>query len=154
MFFEFLLILNQHKMKSLKLWAIIITAITFSSCEALQKATNTTGSAFSLTGQWQMTSNNPENVLVGSTVTVAPVLSEARLSTMAGSGNCLRENDIIWKAIVADNVGGFTVSNLVSGCSGLNYQPARIYVINSNEIRLTGKNASGQDLTQLWKRVR
>ncbi|HSN61022.1 MAG TPA: hypothetical protein VLR49_08810 [Ferruginibacter sp.] len=141
-------------MKSFKIWAIIMIAITFSSCEALQKATNTTGSAFTLTGQWQMTSNIPENVLVGSTVTVAPVLSEARLSTMVGTGNCLRENDITWKAIAGNNVGGFTVSNLVSGCSGLNYQPASIYVINNNEIRLTGKNASGQDLTQLWKRIK
>jgi hypothetical protein len=73
---------------------------------------------------------------------------------LVGTGNCLRQNDVTWKSIVADNAGGFTISNLVSGCSGLNYQPASIYVINNNEIRLTGKNASGQDATQLWKRVK
>ena len=140
-------------MKSFKYLAIIIAAITLISCEAIQKATNSTGSAFTLTGKWQLTSNIPENILVGSTVTVAPVLSEARITAMVGTGNCMRENDIIWKIIISDNVGGFTLSNLVSGCSGLNYQPAAIYIINSNEIRLTGKNASGQDITQLWKRV-
>ncbi len=140
-------------MKSFKYLAIIFAAISLISCEAIQKATNSTGSAFTLTGKWQLTSNIPENILVGSTVTVAPVLSEARITAMVGTGNCMRENDIIWKAIISDNVGGFTLSNLVSGCSGLNYQPAVIYIINSNEIRLTGKNASGQDITQLWKRV-
>ena len=140
-------------MKSFKYLAIIFAAISLISCEAIQKATNSTGGAFTLTGKWQLTSNIPENILVGSTVTVAPVLSEARITAMVGTGNCMRENDIIWKAIISDNVGGFTLSNLVSGCSGLNYQPAVIYIINSNEIRLTGKNASGQDITQLWKRV-
>jgi hypothetical protein len=140
-------------MKSLRIWAVALIAISFASCEAIQKATNSTGSDFTLTGQWQLTSNSPDNVLVGSKVTVAPFVSEARITSLAGSGNCLRENDVTWKAIAADNAGGFSVSNLVGGCNGLNYQPANIYVINNNEIRLTGKNVSGQDATQLWKRV-
>jgi hypothetical protein len=141
-------------MKSLRVWALILTAISFSSCEAIQKATNSTGSAFTLTGQWQLTSNSPENVLVGSKVTVAPFVSEARITTLASTGNCLRENDVTWKSITADKAGGFNLSNLVSGCNGLNYQPANIYVINNDEIRLTGKNVNGQDATQLWKRVK
>lgn len=141
-------------MKSFKIWAIVIAAISLTSCEAIQKATNSTGSAFTLTGQWQLTSNQPDNVLVGSKVTVTPLVSEGRITTLSGTGNCLRENDITWKNIAADNAGGFNINNLVSGCSGLNYQPAAIYVINSNEIRLTGKNASGQNATQLWKRVK
>ena len=141
-------------MKSLKIWAILVIAISLVSCGAVQKATNSTGSAFTLTGQWQLTGNSPENVLVGSKITVAPFVSEARITTLAAPGNCLRENDVTWKAITADAAGGFTISNLVSGCNGLNYQPANIYVINNNEIRLTGKNANGQDATQLWKRVK
>lgn len=140
-------------MKSLKIFAVLFTAITLFSCEALQKATNSTGSAFSLTGKWQLTSNVPDNVLVGSTVTVAPLVSEGMITYLAGTGNCLRVNDVNWKSIAADNMGGFNISNLVSGCSGFNYQPAKIYVINNNEIRLTGRNASGQDATQMWKRV-
>ena len=141
-------------MKSLKIWAILFIALSLVSCEAIQKATNSTGSAFTLTGQWELTSNSPENVLAGSKITVAPVVSEARITTLAAPGNCLRENDIVWKAIATDNSGGFNISNLVSGCNGLNYQPANIYVINNNEIRLTGKNANGQDATQMWKRVK
>ena len=141
-------------MKIVKIWTIIIAAFTLVSCEAIQKATNTTGSAFTLTGQWQLTSNSPDNVLVGSVVAVAPLVSEARITSLAGTGNCLRQADIAWKGIAADNAGGFNITNLVSGCSGLNYQPASIYVINNSEIRLTGKNASGQDATQLWKRVK
>lgn len=140
-------------MKSLRILSFIYIAAGLLSCETIQKATNSTGSAFTLTGQWQLTSNSPENVLIGSKVTVAPFVSEARITTLAATGNCLRENDVAWKAIKADNTGGFSISNLVSGCNGLNYQPAHIYVINNSEIRLTGKNASGQDATQMWKRV-
>lgn len=141
-------------MKLLKIWVVLMAAVSITSCETIQKATNSTGSAFTLTGQWQLTSNSPENVLVGSKVTVAPVVSEARITTMVGSGNCLRENDVTWKSILSDNAGGFTISNLVSGCSGLNFQPANVYVMNNNEIRITGKNANGQELTQMWKRIR
>ncbi|RYF88775.1 MAG: hypothetical protein EOO03_07595 [Chitinophagaceae bacterium] len=141
-------------MKFLQLLAVIIIGFNLVSCEAIQKATNTTGSTFSLTGKWKLASNSPENVLVGSVVTVTPVLSEGRLSTMNGTGNCLRQSDVVWKSIAADNAGGFTISNLVSGCNGLNFQPANIYVINTDEVRLTGKNANGQDITQVWQRVK
>ena len=139
-------------MKFLQITALVLMGFSFSSCDAIQKATNSTGSTFSLTGKWTLNSNIPENVLVGSVVTVAPVLSEGRLTTMTGSGNCFRQSDIVWKSIASDNSGGFTISNLVSGCSGLNFQPATIYVMNADEIRLTGKNASGQELTQVWQR--
>ena len=141
-------------MKFIKILALVFIGFSFTGCDAIQKATNSTGSAFSLTGKWTLNTNTPENVLVGSVVTVTPLLSEGRLSTMTGSGNCFRQSDVVWKSIASDNAGGFTISNLVSGCSGLNFQPASIYVMNANEIRITGKNASGQELTQVWQRVK
>ncbi len=144
---------KTSNMKFLKAAVSLFMVISLFSCEAIQKATNSTGSAFTLTGQWQLSSNSPDNVLVGSKVTVAPFVSEARITTLASTANCLRENDVLWKTITADNAGGFAISSLVSGCSGLNYQTANIYVINNNEIRVTGKNANGQEATQLWKRV-
>jgi hypothetical protein len=140
-------------MKFLTTAVLLFIVFGLFSCEAIQKATNSTGSAFTLSGQWQLTSNTPDNVLVGSKVTVAPFVSEGRITTLAATANCLRENDVVWKTIAADNAGGFAISSLVSGCNGLNYQPANIYVINNNEIRVTGKNANGQEATQLWKRV-
>lgn len=139
-------------MKLLKIIVLLFIGINLAGCEAIQKATNSTGSAFSLTGKWTLKSNTPDNVLVGSVVTVTPLLSEGRLTTMTGTGNCFRQNDVLWKSIASDSQGGFTISNLVSGCSGLNFQPANIYVVNANEIRVTGKNASGQELTQVWQR--
>jgi hypothetical protein len=69
-------------------------------------------------------------------------------------GNCLRQADVLWKDIVSDGSGGFTLNNLVTGCNGLNYQAATIYVINSDQIRVTGKNIFAQDITQLWKRIK
>lgn len=141
-------------MKSIQLLSVLFALLLFSSCETIQKATNSTGSAFTLSGQWELASNNPENVLVGTKLTVAPFISEGRITTLNGTGNCLRQGDAMWKSVVADGNGGFTISNLVTGCNGLNYQTASIYVINNNEIRVTGKNAASQDMTQLWKRIK
>lgn len=141
-------------MKSIQILSVLFALLLFSGCETIQKATNSTGSAFTLSGQWELVSNSPENVLVGTKVTVAPIISEGRITTLNAAANCLRQADVLWKSIAADGSGGFTISNLLTGCNGLNYQPAIIYVVNSNEIRVTGKNISAQDLTQLWKRIK
>ncbi|MEO6539287.1 MAG: hypothetical protein ABIT07_03795 [Ferruginibacter sp.] len=141
-------------MKSIRILTSLFAALSLFSCDTIRQATNSTGSAFTLTGQWMLASNTPENVLTGSKVTVAPIVAEGRITTLVGSGNCLRENDVTWKNINADNAGGFTLNNLVSSCSGFNYQPATIYVVNNSEIRIAGKNANGQDMTQLWKRTK
>jgi len=142
-------------MKIIKLLTFSLILLTLFSCDAVQKATNSTGGVFSLTGQWQLTANTPENTLIGSKVTVAPIVSEAAFTSLVNNTQCYRENDIKWKNILTDKNGGFTVSQLLSNCTAgtLNYQPASIYVVNSNEIRLTGKNAEGLDNTQTWKRV-
>jgi hypothetical protein len=141
-------------MKCIHLLSITLFMLLLSSCETIQKATNSTGSAFTLTGEWEMVSNNPENVLIGSIITVVPFIAEARITRLSGMGNCLRQEDVLWKGIVSDGSGGFTISNLVTGCNGLNYQAATIYVINNDQIRVTGKNIFAQDITQLWKRIK
>ena len=143
-------------MKSFKIFAIVLVALNLISCEAIQKATNTTGSAFSLTGQWESTGSTPDNEIVGigTKVTVAPIVSEGRITTLGAGANCLRQNDIVWKSIAANTNGGFTISNLVNGCNGLSYQPAIISIISNTEIKLAGKDLSGRDITQLWKRIK
>lgn len=142
-------------MKSFRLFSILAFAsLFFISCEAIQKATNSTGSAFSLTGQWQLNSNSPDNSSIGTKVTVAPFVSEARITGLVGSSYCFRENDVLWKDIAADNAGGFTINTLVNGCNGLIYNPATITVVNNNEIRITGKNANGNQMQQVWKRIK
>lgn len=141
-------------MKSFKILGLLaLVSFLLISCEAIQKATNSTGSAFSLTGQWQLQSNTPENSGIGTKVTVAPFVAEARISGLVGSSYCFRESDVLWKDIAADNVGGFTINNLVNGCNGLIYNPATIAVANNNEIRVSGKNANGNDMQQVWKRI-
>jgi hypothetical protein len=142
-------------MKSTKIITILALACIFLiSCEAIQKATNSTGSAFSLTGQWQLNSNSPDNSSIGTKITVAPFVSEGRISGLVGSSYCFRENDVLWKDIAANNVGGFTINNLVNGCNGLIYNPAVISVVNNDEIRVTGKNANANDMQQVWKRIK
>ena len=142
-------------MRLSKFFTLIIISLVFIGCDTLKKTSNTTGGVFSLNGQWELSSNSPENTLVGSRVTVAPFVAEARFNTIANNTQCFRDNDIKWKNIATNNNGGFLINNLLSTCNAasLNYQPAVITVVNTNEIRLTGKNINGQENTQVWRRV-
>lgn len=142
-------------MKIIKLFFLSFVAVSLFSCDTIQKATNSTGGVFSLTGTWELTSNTPENKLTGSKVTVAPFLAEGTFTTLLNNTQCYRANDVKWKNIATDNNGGFTINNLLSNCNSatLNYQPATIFVVNSNEIRLSGKNVDGVDNVQTWKRT-
>ena len=141
-------------MKTVKLFALASLVLSLFSCDTLQKATNSTGGVFSLTGTWELISSAPENKLTGSKVTVAPFVSEGTFTTLLNNTQCYRENDIKWKNILSDKNGGFTLNQLLSNCNSasLNYQPATIYVINTNEIRLSGKNVDGVENTQTWRR--
>ncbi|MCY7293655.1 MAG: hypothetical protein LH615_15865 [Ferruginibacter sp.] len=144
-------------MKAIKLFSLLAIIIALASCDAVRQATNTTGGAvFSLNGKWQLTSNTPENTMLNSVVTVSLFSKEGRLTNVANNTQCYRENDVKWKTIQTDNAGGFTLDNLISNCTSgsLVYQPAAITVINNGEIRLTGKNAAGQDNTQTFTRVK
>lgn len=142
-------------MRAIKFLVVLLTSIFFISCDALKKTSNTTGGVFSLNGQWELTSNTPENTLVGSKVTVAPFINEGKFTALLNNTQCFRENDIKWKNIATNNNGGFLLNNLLSNCNAasLNYQPATITVVSTNEIRLTGRNVNGQDNSQTWKRV-
>ena len=144
-------------MKTFKLLSLLVFIISFASCDTIRQATNTTGGAvFSLNGKWQLSSNSPENTMLNSVVTVSLFSKEGRLTFVANNTQCYRENDVKWKAIKTDNAGGFTIDNLMSNCTSgsLVYQPATIAVVNTNEIRLSGKNAAGQDNTQTWTRIK
>lgn len=136
--------------------ATLCLLLLVTGCDTLQNASNSTGSVFSLNGQWKLTSNLPENTLVGSVVTVAPFISEGKLTLLANNTQCYRENDVKWKDIATDKAGGFTMNNLLATCTGgtLNYQPATIKVVNTDEIRIIGKNAAGTENTQVWTRVK
>ncbi len=143
-------------MKAIKLFSLLVVVLAFASCDAVRQVTNTTGGAvFSLNGKWQLTSNNPENTLLNSVVSVTLFSSEAKLTFLGNNTQCYRENDIKWKNIKSDKAGGYTIDNLLSNCNSgaLNYQPATITVISNTEIRVNGKNAAGQDNSQTWSRI-
>jgi hypothetical protein len=142
-------------MKQIKLLGLLYVLIAFSSCDTLKKTSNTASTIFSLNGQWELSSNTPENTLVGSRVTVTPFIGEARFVSIANNSQCFRENDVKWKNIVSTSNGGFTLNNLLSSCNtgSLNYQPAVINVVSNDEIRVVGKNLSGQDNMQTWRRI-
>ena len=142
-------------MKSLKLFTFVALLIALCSCEIFKNSSNSTGSVFSLNGQWELVSSTPDNTLTGSRVTVAAFIPEGKFTFLQNNSQCYRDNDIKWKNIASDKSGGFMINNLLSTCSGgtLNYQPATIYVMNTNQIRITGRNINNQDNVQVWKRV-
>lgn len=143
-------------MKALKLFSLLAIVISLASCDVVRQATNTTGGAvFSLNGKWQLSTNNPENTLLNSVVSVTLFSSEGKLTYLGNNTQCYRENDIKWKNIKSDKAGGYTIDNLLSNCNSgaLNYQLGTITVISNTEIRVNGKNAAGQDNTQTWTRV-
>jgi hypothetical protein len=149
--------LKNNFMKSIKLFSFLAIIIALTSCDAVRQATNTTSTAvFSLNGKWQLTNNNPENTLLNSVVTVTLFSSQAKLTYVSNNTQCYRENDIKWRNIKSDKTGGFDIDNLLSNCSSgaLNYQPASVSVDSNDEIRITGKNVTGQDNTQTWTRIK
>ena len=144
-------------MKTLKLFSLLCFLFALASCDAVRQATNTTGGAvFSLNGKWQLSNNNPENTLLNSIVTVSLFSSEGKFTYIGNNTQCYRENDIKWKNIKSDKVGGYVIDNLLSNCNSgaLNYQPANIVVITNNEIKVNGKNVVGQNNTQTWTRIK
>ncbi len=144
-------------MKSVKLLSLFAIILSIASCDIVKQATNTTGGAvFSLNGKWQLNTNTPENTLVGSVVTVSPFISQGSLTTVANNTQCYREKDTKWKNIKTDKAGGYTIENLLSNCTSgsLVYAAANIAVINNDEIKLSGKNAAGQDNTETWTRIK
>lgn len=150
-----MLIKKSAFMKPFKLFTFLFLIISLISCETLKNASNSTGNVFSLNGQWELESSTPENTLIGSRVTVTPFISEGKITLLKNNTQCYRENDLKWKNISSDKNGGFTINNLLSNCAGgnLNYQPAAMFVMNSNQIRVTGRNLNNQDNVQVWKRV-
>ncbi|MDB5203671.1 MAG: hypothetical protein JWQ27_3080 [Ferruginibacter sp.] len=142
-------------MKRLKFLTPVFALAFLFGCETIQKATNSTGTAFSLNGQWELVSNSPENTLIGSRVTVSPFIAEGRFSILANNTQCYRETDVKWKSIATDNAGGFTLDNLLSNCAGAapTYQRATATIAAANEVRISGKNIQGQDNVQIWRKV-
>ena len=135
--------------------AAILFVAVLSGCDTLSKLpTNTTGGLFSLNGNWQLQSSTDANALVGSVVTVFPVLGNGSVKSLENNTYCLRVSDIVWKEIKSAQTGGFSVNNLVSECnSSVVYKTALITVVDNDNVKLTGKTVNDKDLVQLWKRV-
>ena len=135
--------------------AAILFVAVLSGCDTLSKLpTNTTGGLFSLNGNWQLQSSTDANALVGSVVTVFPVLGNGSVKSLENNTYCLRVSDIAWKEIKSVQTGGFSANNLVSECnSSVVYKTALITIVDNDNVKLTGKTVNDKDLVQLWKRV-
>lgn len=136
--------------------ALLITlSMLFTQCDTIKNIpTNTSGTVFSLNGNWQLSKTNDNKALEGTVVRVVPGFSSATIKTISNNSYCLRELDVVWKGIANKEGGSFTIDNLVDACnSSAVYRPGTITVINTDEIRIASRTASGAELLQTWKRV-
>jgi hypothetical protein len=129
--------------------------ILFTQCDALKAIpTNTSGGLFSLNGSWQLTTTSDNNAMQGTIVQVIPGFSDGTARTLNNNTYCFREKDIAWRSIKSTGAGTFTVETLVSACNGtVLYKPGTLTVLTNDEVRITGSNATSNELIQTWKRV-
>ena len=135
---------------------VVLATTVMSSCEAIKNLpTNTTGGLFSLNGTWRLTSTSDNNALVGTTISVYPVVGNAVVKTISNNTYCVRENDPIWKSVKGNGAGGFTISALVNGCNGtVLYKDGTISIVTADKVTLTSRTAGNTELVQAWDRVK
>ena len=136
--------------------SVLLVAVTFFSCETIKNLpTNTTSGLFSLNGSWKLASTTDNNALVGTTITVYPLVGNAVIKTINYNTYCMKENDEIWKSIKSNNSGGFTINLLVNACNGTRVQKdAVISVVNNDKVTVTSRTSTNAELIQAWDRVK
>ncbi len=134
----------------------LIVATVFTSCDVINSIpTNTTGGVFSLNGNWRLNSSTDDNAMVGSMVNVLPVTGNGTIKTIENNKYCAKENDAFWRSIKGNGSGGFTISNLVTACNGSTvYNDATVAVINTDQITITTRTATGTEMIQDWRRIK
>jgi len=127
----------------------------FTQCDTIKNLpTNTSGGLFSLNGNWQLSSSSDNRSLEGTVVTVVPGFSEATARNINNNNYCIRDRDVVWRAIKPGEAGVFAVESLVNACSGsIVYKPGTITVLTNDEIRLVTQTATNTELIQTWRRV-
>ncbi|WP_207492772.1 hypothetical protein [Aridibaculum aurantiacum] len=135
---------------------LLTLALVTTGCETLQNLpTNTTGSVFSLNGQWRLTSTTDNNAMVGTVLQVYPVVGNATVKSIENNTYCVRANDEIWRSVKRNEAGGFTISSLASACNGtVTYNDGTISVVNNDEIIVSTRTAGNSELVQRWARVK
>jgi hypothetical protein len=136
--------------------AIMLAIMVISSCDTIKNLpTNTTGGLFSLNGTWKLTSTSDNNALVGSTITVYPVVGNAVVKSINNNTYCVRENDPIWKSVKGNGAGGFSISTLVNGCNGTTvYKDGTISIVTADKVTVTSRTSGNTELVQAWDRVK
>jgi hypothetical protein len=135
---------------------MMMVAVLVSSCDTIKNLpTNTTGGLFSLNGTWRLSSTTDGTSMVGTTITVYPLVGNAAVKTLANNTYCIRENDQVWKSVKGNGAGGFTLKTLVSACNGTTvYNDGTVAVVNNEKITVTTRTATNTELVQAWDRVK
>ncbi len=133
---------------------LVISLSLLASCNAIKNLpTNTTGKLFSLNGTWKLTGTTDGDAMVGTTITVLPVIGNATIKSVQNNAWCARQNDQIWKKVKSNESGGFTISTLVNACNGTTFNDGVISVVNNDKITVTTRTATNTELIQAWNRI-
>ncbi|MDB5191855.1 MAG: hypothetical protein JWQ96_1418 [Segetibacter sp.] len=136
------------------LTTLISLAFLAPGCETLQNLPTNTSGVFSLNGNWQLASTNDNNAMVGTTITVYPVVGNGTVQKLANNTYCIPEKDQLWRSIKSNGAGAFTVTTLVNACNGTTvYKEGLINVVNNNEVTVSTRTAGNTELIQRWTRV-
>jgi hypothetical protein len=147
---------NKKMRKIYFLLVVVFATLMVTSCETLKSLpTNTTGGLFSLNGNWRLTSTTDGKAMVGTTISVLPVVGSATIKTLANNTYCIREKDELWTSVKGNGAGGFTINNLVNACNGTTvYKEGTIAVATNDKITVTTRTATNSELIQAWERVK
>lgn len=134
----------------------VLTAALFalSSCGAVKKIPVAKTGVQLLDGTWKLETTNDNDALKGSTIAVYAETADGLITTLQNNVYCVRPTDVIWKDIESNKNGEYSINALSSSCiSSLVYKPAKLTLVSSDEIRLSGQTAGCAELQQTWKRV-
>lgn len=137
----------------LVLFVAIVTI--FTQCETIQNLpTNTSGGLFSLNGSWRLETTSDNQSMVGTVIQVFPAVTDATIRTLANNNYCLRERDIFWRNLKAQQGGAFSLETIVNACSGAAaYNAGTLTALTSDEVRVNSRTANNTELIQTWRRV-
>jgi hypothetical protein len=135
---------------------LLLSLFFITSCETLKNLpTNTTGGVFSLNGNWRLTSTSDGKAMVGTTITVYPVIGNATIKSVSNNTYCVREKDELWTNVKGNGAGGFTMNVVVNACNGTTtFKEGSVAVVTADRISVTTRTATNSELIQAWERIK
>ncbi|MBV9987280.1 MAG: hypothetical protein JO301_06350 [Chitinophagaceae bacterium] len=121
------------------------------SCNVIKAIPGNFNNSFTLNGRWKLESANTGKNLVGATIDVSAIASNAVVVDKSDPQDGIKPGQALWKQISAD---GSSISvQVLRPENRTAYMPATITVLNADQIKLAAGATDGTPLVQTWTRV-